>query len=99
MTGGLVAVLGPTGVNFGAGMTGGAAYVLDEAGDFDLRCNLGTIDLATVASGSEDESELRSLLTEHRDRTGSPLAARILADWPAWRPRFVKIRPLSRLVD
>ena len=96
MTGGLVAVLGSTGVNFGAGMTGGAAYVLDEAGDFDLRCNLGTIDLATVASGSEDEAELRSLLTEHRDRTGSPLAERILANWPAWRPRFVKVRPLSK---
>ena len=99
MTGGVVAVLGPTGVNFGAGMTGGAAYVLDEAGDFDLRCNLDSIDLATIEPGSADEAELRALVEEHRARTGSPLAARILGDWTAWRPRFVKVRPLPEVAE
>ena len=94
MTGGTVVVLGPTGVNFGAGMTGGAAYVLDEAGDFDLRCNLDSIDLRTLEPGSDDEAELRALVEEHRARTGSPLAGRILADWTAWRPRFVKVVPV-----
>ena len=99
MTGGTVVVLGSTGVNFGAGMTGGAAYVLDAAGDFDLRCNLDSIDLATLEPGSPDEAELRALIGEHRDRTGSPLASRILADWPTWRPRFVKVRPLPEVAE
>ena len=94
MTGGTVVVLGQTGVNFGAGMTGGAAYVLDEAGDFDLRCNLDSIDLRTLEPGSDDEAELRALVEEHRARTGSPLAGRILEDWTAWRPRFVKVVPV-----
>ena len=94
MTGGVALILGPTGVNFAAGMTGGKAYVLDEAGDFDLRCNLDSIDLATIEPGSADEAELLALVEEHRIRTGSPLAARILGDWIAWRPRFVKVSPL-----
>ena len=90
MTGGKVVVLGPTGVNFGAGMTGGVAYVLDETGDFDLKCNLDSIDLASVPAGSDDERELLSLIREHVGRTASPLAARILAEWPVCRPKFVK---------
>ena len=95
MTGGKVLVLGPTGVNFGAGMTGGVAYVLDESGDFDLKCNLDSIDLAGVASDSEEERELLALLREHAARTASPLAARILADWPAYRPKFVRAVPVA----
>ena len=93
MTGGKVVVLGPTGVNFGAGMTGGVAYVLDAAGDFDLRCNLASIDLTTVEAGSDDERELLALLDEHVRRTGSPLARRILGSWRAYRPAFVKVVP------
>ena len=93
MTGGTVVVLGPTGVNFGAGMTGGVAYVLDEAGDFDLRCNLASIDLATVDAGSDDEKALGDLLLEHVRRTGSPLAKRIVDGWCAYRPKFVKVVP------
>ena len=93
MTGGKVVVLGPTGVNFGAGMTGGVAYVLDETGDFDLKCNLDSIDLASVAANSDDERELLSLLREHIARTASPLAARLLADWPNYRPKIVKVVP------
>ena len=95
MTGSKVLVLGPTGVNFGAGMTGGVAYVLDESGDFDLKCNLDSIDLASVASDSEEERELLALLREHAARTASPLAARILADWPAYRPKFVRAVPVA----
>ena len=94
MTGGKVVVLGQTGVNFGAGMTGGVAYVLDEVGDFDLKCNLESIDLATVAAGSEDERELLALIREHAARTGSPLAERILADWHNHRHCFVKVVPI-----
>jgi len=96
MTGGKVLVLGSTGVNFGAGMTGGVAYVIDEAGDFDLKCNLDSIDLAGIAENSDDEQELLALIREHAERTGSPLAARILADWPSYRPKFVKILPTGR---
>jgi len=96
MTGGKVVVLGPTGVNFGAGMTGGVAYVLDETGDFDLKCNLDSIDLAGIAAGSEDERELLSLLREHVGRTASPVAARIVADWCECRHKFVKVMPSVR---
>ena len=93
MTGGKVLVLGSTGVNFGAGMTGGVAYVIDEAGDFDLKCNLDSIDLAGIAENSDDEQELLALIREHAERTGSPLATRILADWSVYRPKFVKVIP------
>ncbi|MGN0851898.1 MAG: glutamate synthase large subunit [Kiritimatiellia bacterium] len=95
MTGGKVVVLGTTGVNFGAGMTGGVAYVLDQAGDFDLRCNLDSIDLATVEPDSADEEELRGLIAEHVRRTGSPLGRRILAAWNDYRPHFVKVIPVK----
>ena len=95
MTGGRVVVLGPTGVNFAAGMTGGLAYVYDESGDFDLRCNVGTVDLENVAPGSEDEAELLTLLREHVALTGSPKASGILADWENRRPRFVKVFPVE----
>ena len=95
MTGGKVLVLGPTGVNFGAGMTGGVAYVLDELGDFDLKCNLDSIDLVGIAADSEEERELLALLREHVARTVSPLAARVLADWPAYRPKFVRAVPVA----
>ena len=94
MTGGKVLVLGSTGVNFGAGMTGGVAYVIDEAGDFDLKCNLDSIDLASVEADSDDERELLSLVREHAERTSSPLASRILSDWLSCRPRFVKVVPV-----
>ena len=94
MTGGRVAVLGKTGVNFGAGMTGGVAYVLDAAGDFDLNCNLDSIDLFPVEAGSDDEAELLALLKEHIDRTGSPKAWRLLKSWDEARPRFVKVLPV-----
>ena len=95
MTGGQVVVLGSTGVNFGAGMTGGVAYVMDENGDFDLRCNLDSIDLATIEPESDDERGLRELVFEHYKRTESPLAKRILGNWSSYRPRFVKVVPVK----
>ena len=76
-------------------MTGGVAYVLDESGDFDLRCNLDSIDLATVEAGSEDEKELGDLILEHYRRTQSPLAKRIRDNWCAYRPKFVKVVPVK----
>ena len=97
MTGGEAVILGPTGVNFGAGMTGGVAYVLDEAGDFDLRCNLASIDLATVDAGSADEARLGDLILEHLRRTGSTLAQRIRDNWCAYRPKFVKVVPIREI--
>jgi len=95
MTGGRVVVLGSTGVNFAAGMTGGLAYVYDETGDFDLRCNVGTVDLETVEHGSGDEAELLALLREHAESTGSEKAKAILADWVNSRPKFVKVFPVE----
>ena len=96
MTGGVAVILGPTGVNFAAGMTGGVAYVYDETGDFDLNCNLDSVDLFPVAEGSEDERLVRELIREHVRRTGSPLGARMVEDWEASRPKFVKVVPVSR---
>ena len=93
LSGWLVANKAQLTVNFGAGMTGGVAYVIDEAGDFDLKCNLDSIDLAGIAENSDDEQELLALIREHVERTGSPLATRILADWSAYRPKFVKVIP------
>jgi glutamate synthase domain-containing protein 3 len=91
MTGGRVVVLGPTGLNFAAGMSGGVAYVLDAEGGFRDRCNT---DLVGFDEIPPDEAEdLRSFIAEHGERTGSEVAARVLADWPAALERFVKVMP------
>lgn len=96
MTGGKVLILGETGVNFGAGMTGGVAYVLDRSGDFDLRCNLDSIDLAPVEAQSADEEELLDLLKAHIRHTSSPQAKRILDNWEEMRHFFVKVVPVRQ---
>ena len=95
MTGGRVAVLGSVGVNFGAGMSGGIAYVYDCDNDFDLKCNLDTVDLESILPGSDDEKELTALIRAHLAATGSPRAAQILKDWNAERSRFVKVCPVE----
>ena len=95
MTGGRVLILGSTGVNFAAGMTGGLAYVYDESGDFDLRCNVESVDLESVQPGSDAEAEILDLLHRHVQETGSHKAARILADWQDYRPRFVRVFPVE----
>ena len=94
MTGGRVVVLGRTGVNFGAGMSGGLAYVLDETGMFDGNCNLEMIDLEQVSSDA-DKAELRGMIEKHHRFTGSPRAAAILAEWEEYLPLFVKVFPME----
>jgi len=93
MTGGRVVVLGPTGRNFAAGMSGGVAYVLDEDGTFARRCNMGMVGFE--APSPEDAAELRALVEEHGQRTDSPVAARVLAEWDELLAHgvFVKVMP------
>ena len=91
MTGGLVVVLGNTGRNFGAGMSGGLAYVFDEDGAFNARCNQEMVEL--VSLGESDAATVRALLEEHVRRTGSPKAKTTLENWAAFAPRFIKVLP------
>jgi len=108
MTGGTVAVLGTTGRNFGAGMSGGIAYVLDLDETFRTRCNLSMVTLEPVLSeteqdakvarslwhrGESDEAALKRLIEEHARHTGSARARLILDKWAEYRPRFVKVFP------
>jgi glutamate synthase (NADPH) large chain len=92
MTGGTVVVLGATGRNFAAGMSGGLAYVLDVDGEFAKRCNSAMVDLDPV-SDSEDETALRRLIENHQKYTGSKRAAEILGAWAQFRAKFVKVFP------
>jgi glutamate synthase (NADPH/NADH) large chain/glutamate synthase (ferredoxin) len=93
MTGGRVVVLGPTGRNFAAGMSGGVAYVLDERKEFAARCNMGMVGFEALSEA--DVNELRELISEHERRTGSPVAARVLADFERLleSEAFVKVMP------
>jgi glutamate synthase (NADPH) large chain len=92
MTGGRAVVLGPTGLNFAAGMSGGIAYVWDVHKDFESKCNTGTVDLEAIEE-DEDIVELREMLELHKEYTGSTVAARILDDWPMSLRQFVKVMP------
>jgi glutamate synthase domain-containing protein 3 len=92
MTGGTVVVLGETGRNFAAGMSGGYAYVLDVDGEFEKRCNLSMVDLEPLAE-TEDEARLKRLIENHAKYTGSKRAAEILAGWAQARAKFVKVFP------
>ena len=92
MTGGRVVILGPTGRNFAAGMSGGIAYVLDEDDSFAGQCNPGMVDLEPLVAKADIE-EVRSLVERHRRYTGSTVAARVLDDWDGVRERFVKVMP------
>ena len=108
MTGGTVVVLGNVGRNFGAGMSGGIAYVYDEDGTFAKRCNSESVELCAVlpdkdqaASGDHsawhlgktDESILKDLVNRHFLYTGSQRARDILDDWPRNLQKFVKVFP------
>ena len=108
MTGGTVAVLGKTGRNFAAGMSGGVAYVYDDDGQFAKRCNMSMVSLEKVLSAAEqkasmdpgiwhrgqtDEEQLKKLLDDHLRWTGSRRARELLDDWEATRARFVKVFP------
>jgi glutamate synthase domain-containing protein 3 len=93
MTNGTVIVLGLTGRNFAAGMSGGRAFVYDDQGDFSTRrCNTASVDLEPLIT-EEDVAEVQGLLERHRDLTGSPRAAWILEHWADAQPRFVKVFP------
>ncbi len=91
MTGGKVVVLGKTGRNFAAGMSGGVAYVLDEDGSFPCRCNQQMVGLEKMEAA--ESGEIRQLIANHAQYTGSSRAAKILADWNAFAPKFVKVMP------
>ena len=108
MTGGTVVVLGKTGRNFAAGMSGGVAYVYDEDGQFDTRCNMAMVTLerilphdeqqasharSTWHQGQSDEEQLKRLLEEHNRYTGSKRARELLDNWAASRSKFVKVFP------
>ncbi len=92
MTGGRVVILGPTGRNFAAGMSGGIAYVYDKDRQFDRRCNPELVDLEPLSA--EDSREMQELIREHITRTGSLVGRNILASWERGvRERFVKVMP------
>ncbi|GAB2179946.1 glutamate synthase-related protein [Denitratisoma sp. agr-D3] len=104
MTGGTVVVLGQTGRNFAAGMSGGIAYVLDEDGFFGQRANLSMVSLEKVLPAAEqaldtyhrqqsDEALLKALIEQHHKESGSERAKAILADWNSYRGKFVKVFP------
>ncbi len=92
MTGGRVVVLGPTGRNFAAGMSGGIAYVLDERGDFESRVNPQMVSVERLESAVEI-AELRRLVERHLEHTSSDRARRVLDAWEETVPRFVKVIP------
>ena len=99
-------VLGHTGRNFAAGMSGGIAYVLDEDGQFAKRCNLSMVAIEKIAEaktqiasdeplhgGQADEELLKSLIEQHQKESGSEKAKALLANWAASRAKFVKVFP------
>ena len=92
MTGGRVVVLGSTGSNFAAGMSGGIAYVLDENSDFDYYCNMGMVELSLVED-RVDVHELNGLIARHFHFTKSKKAKMILDDFEKYLPMFIKIIP------
>lgn len=94
MTGGRTVVLGRTGRNFAAGMSGGIAYVLDQDGNFDYFCNKGLVELGKVTD-RDDEMELQEMISNHLNYTGSELAKEILVNWEVYLPRFVKVIPFE----
>ena len=92
MTGGRVLILGRTGRNFGAGMSGGFAYILDESGDFEKRCNSAIVD-DIEELGADDSAFVAGLMEEHLKRTGSIKAKELLADWDNTVQKMKKVFP------
>ncbi|MGB5707981.1 MAG: hypothetical protein WBM41_14270, partial [Arenicellales bacterium] len=103
MTGGVVLCIGRTGRNFAAGMSGGIAYVLDDAGEFSAHCNHESVELRPVYPDkgvadiadmlSADETRLRQLIENHFSYTGSEVARKILNNWQYHLPMFIKVMP------
>ena len=94
MTGGVAVVLGKTGRNFAAGMSGGIAFVLDESGLFSQNCNHSMVDLEPVVEPADLET-LKGMISRHRRFTGSAVAERVLRNWEALLPKFVKVMPVD----
>ena len=94
MTGGRVVVLGPTGRNFAAGMSGGIAYVWDRAGDFRLRCNMQMVEIEELEDDDEIV-ELKQLISLHEQYTGSSVARRVLSGWDECKSEFLKVMPID----
>ena len=91
MTGGKAIILGNTGRNFGAGMSGGIAYVYDLDGDFETKCNKETFELEKLSK--DDFKDLNKFITKHKDLTGSEVAKSILKSWDKEKEKFVKVMP------
>jgi glutamate synthase (ferredoxin) len=91
MTGGVVVILGPTGRNFGAGMTGGVAYVLDETAALEQRYNGQLVQLDRLSA--LDEAAVQRLVRRHVELTGSPRAAEILTHWESYKGSFWRVMP------
>jgi glutamate synthase domain-containing protein 3 len=98
MTGGVAVILGRTGRNFGAGMSGGMAYVLDEQADFEHRYNDGMVGLERVSTDI-DEQLLKTMIERHHTLTGSVKAKALLDDWQAALATFWKVAPHPALED
>ena len=94
MTGGRAVILGKTGRNFAAGMSGGVAYVWNTNEDFHQNCNMDMVELDEVIA-DEDIAELHQLITLHRQYTGSTVAENVLNNWEALLPQFVKVIPIE----
>lgn len=92
MTGGDLVVLGETGRNFGAGMSGGIAYVYDPEGKFPERCNMGLVALEEIDT-IEEKEKVYGFIQEHVDMTGSPVGQRMLENWESEHKKFVKVFP------
>ncbi|QTF92327.1 MAG: glutamate synthase large subunit, partial [Halomonas sp. BM-2019] len=95
MTGGVVVVLGQTGINFGAGMTGGMAYILDEDDDFNERINAELVEVLPIEQPILQE-HLRGFIHDHVEHTGSERSRQILADFQHWLPKFRLVKPKAR---
>lgn len=94
MTGGRVVVLGPTGRNFAAGMSGGVAYVWNLSGNFDFYCNMEMVELALVED-TRSRKELHELIRKHYHYTGSPLAGQMLDHWDRYVEEFIEVVPIE----
>jgi glutamate synthase domain-containing protein 3 len=92
MTGGVAVVIGPTGRNIAAGMSGGTAFFLDEVGDIRTRVNTGMVDVEPFDDPADREL-VRDLLIQHAGYTGSAVAKRLLNEWERLAPKFIKIMP------
>ena len=94
MTGGVVVVLGKTGRNIGAGMTGGIAFILDKKNELDLRMNKEIVEVHHLIATNQEQF-LHDLIFEYHQKTKSPLAQKILSDWSSWKNLFKIVVPPS----